>query len=125
MITLIVPKTDEIAASLITRADENTVKFPENTHYTNKSLIEWVEKNAVELNTKNAVILTGNEHVFNTLRVMLHNGELTTDELRIEFHTENSTITITAYDDGSLSDWPEGFMDDWDNELMMLLEPVK
>lgn len=130
MITLITIKTDELAEKALETLDDTAIKFPENQFFTNKAIRNWVIMNAEQMNADDAVIITGSEHVLNMLRLLVKNKKIDNKDIRIKYysginkrgkliHNEKEQIRIMT--DGSLNYWPDGFFDDWNEELRMLL----
>lgn len=72
---------------------------------------------------------THSDHVLNGVRVAVHQGKLRASDTRIHFFQRRMTDAETAQevlspmldDQGRLSFWPDGFFDEWDKALEMLI----
>ena len=73
------------------------------------------------------IIETHSDHILNAIRVATKEQVITPEQSKIYFftRTENSLATQTTEiciePDGSVSQWPEGFFDEWDNQLDKLI----
>ncbi|MEG4273883.1 MULTISPECIES: DUF3696 domain-containing protein [unclassified Microcoleus] len=80
------------------------------------------------------VIETHSDHVLNGIRLAVHGGKIDPKDVRLHyFHRDNKekerqavTEVISPKIDrnGRIDRWPEGFFDEWDNSLEILLEPA-
>jgi predicted ATPase len=67
------------------------------------------------------------DHILNALRVAVKNKDLTPDDLQIFYFAENQDddaphiFTPQIDTDGRIDEWPDGFFDEWNNNLMELL----
>jgi predicted ATPase len=67
------------------------------------------------------------DHILNALRVAVKNKNLNTDDLQIFYFAENpdedtpNIFTPQVDEDGRIDEWPDGFFDEWNNNLMELL----
>ncbi len=77
-------------------------------------------------------IETHSDHVINGVRVAVKNGLISPDDVNIfffkrdldtKFKGSGDTLISRIFLDseGELSDYPEGFLDEWDNQLMKLI----
>lgn len=67
-------------------------------------------------------IETNNDHLFNSLRVNTLKGNVFDDEIAfIYFDSDNNLHQPEIDSDGRIDDWPDGFFDEWNNNLNMLL----
>lgn len=66
-------------------------------------------------------IITNSDHIINRLRVAKKNKEI--DELSIEFYPfESDKVIIIEVDkNGTCSEYPKGFLDEWANQLTKLI----
>jgi len=77
------------------------------------------------------VVETHSDHVLNSIRVAVHDGELEPDDVQLHFfkrHEQDGQIVVVSPQidqDGRLDQWPDGFFDEWDNSLEALLQPRK
>ena len=68
------------------------------------------------------------DHIFNGLRIAVHEGILSHEEVKVHFFSRNTdgmtNINSLKMDkDGRIDKWPEGFFDEWDKALDKLLFP--
>ncbi|MEV5928980.1 AAA family ATPase [Streptomyces sp. GESEQ-13] len=72
------------------------------------------------------VMETHSDHVLNGLRLQVKNGRLAAGETAVHYFRRKgqSTEVISPVigPDGTLSEWPEGFFDEWENSLDQLLD---
>lgn len=74
---------------------------------------------------------THSDHVLNGVRLAVKNGGLHPEQVGIHFFSRSETkgeprliATSPSIDgDGRISDWPDGFFDEWDAALSQLLKP--
>lgn len=67
-------------------------------------------------------IETNNDHLFNSLRANTLKGNVFDDEISFIYFDVNNDLHQPEIDsDGRLDDWPDGFFDEWDNNLNILL----
>ena len=77
------------------------------------------------------VVETHSDHVLNGIRVAVHQGLLKPEKVNLHFFQRakepnkiNSEIISPKIDqDGRLDQWPDGFFDEWDKSLDILLAP--
>ncbi|OKJ09142.1 AAA family ATPase [Kitasatospora sp. CB01950] len=71
------------------------------------------------------IVETHSDHVLDGTRLAVKQGRLTAADTAVHFFRGNGAgveiITPTVTDDGSLSEWPEGFFDESENTLDQLL----
>lgn len=70
------------------------------------------------------VVETHSDHVLNGLRLAVKDNILHHDDLMLHYFRNNGTTELTSPvidPDGMVSEWPEGFFDEWDNAVMRLL----
>lgn len=78
------------------------------------------------------VIETHSDHVLNGIRLAVHGGKLDPKDVQLHYfqrqNKEGQAVTdvISPKIDrnGRIDSWPEGFFDEWDNSLEILLEPA-
>lgn len=68
------------------------------------------------------------DHIFNGLRIAVHEGILSHEEVKVHFFARNTdgmaNIDSLKMDkDGRIHKWPDGFFDEWDKALDKLLFP--
>ncbi|WP_030859355.1 AAA family ATPase [Streptomyces sp. NRRL S-37] len=72
------------------------------------------------------VMETHSDHVLNGLRLQVKNGRLAAGETAVHyFRRKGQTTEVVSPvigEDGTLSEWPEGFFDEWENSLDQLLD---
>jgi predicted ATPase len=73
------------------------------------------------------IIETHSDHFMDGLRIDVHDGRLAPDKAAIHYFVrkgiEASVQSPTIDNDGRLSEWPEGFFDQYDQNLARLLAP--
>lgn len=67
------------------------------------------------------IILTYSEHVLNAVRIAVLRGLVKADDVVIEYHTAEGKLHPRIYSDGAIDSWPEGFFDQTDIQLEMIL----
>jgi predicted ATPase len=78
------------------------------------------------------IIETHSDHVLNGIRVAVHGGKIKPDDVQLHYfqrtaNTERaSTEVISPKIDrnGRIDRWPDGFFDEWERNLDILLEPA-
>jgi predicted ATPase len=78
------------------------------------------------------VIETHSDHVLNGIRLAVHGGNIDPKDVRLHYfqrqNKEGQAVTevISPKIDrnGRIDRWPDGFFDEWDNSLEILLEPA-
>ncbi|SPT60102.1 DUF3696 domain-containing protein [Actinomadura madurae] len=73
------------------------------------------------------IVETHSDHILNGVRLAVKRAELPADDVRLlYFHRQDDGIidivNPTIGPDGMLSDWPQGFFDEWDRSLDQLLD---
>ncbi|MGC0377630.1 AAA family ATPase [Streptomyces sp. SAI-229] len=72
------------------------------------------------------VMETHSDHVLNGLRLQVKNGRLAAGETAVHYFRRKGQTTEVVSPvigpDGTLSEWPEGFFDEWENSLDQLLD---
>jgi predicted ATPase len=61
------------------------------------------------------------EHILNSLRVGIKCKELEPSDFCIFYFGQQEIFKPKVDADGRIDDWPDGFFDEWDNNLMQLL----
>ncbi len=85
-------------------------------------LISLVASQGVQI-----IIETHSDHILNSIRVCTKEGIISKEKSKIYFfqHNQNSLSSfateISINSDGSVTSWPSGFFDEWDNQLDKLL----
>ena len=75
------------------------------------------------------IVETHSDHVLNGIRVAVHDGKLDPDAVAIHYfqrREQDAMIEIISPHldrDGRIDEWPDGFFDEWEHNLMALLEP--
>jgi predicted ATPase len=70
------------------------------------------------------ILETHSDHVLNGIRLAVHGGLLDPDLVRLHFFQSSGVSSPRMNRKGRISEWPEGFFDEWDNSLAALLQPV-
>ncbi|MFJ8145209.1 DUF3696 domain-containing protein [Streptomyces sp. NPDC096094] len=72
------------------------------------------------------IVETHSDHVLNGLRLAAKNGVVSASDTAVHFFRRNGLraefVTPRIHDDGTLSEWPAGFFDEWENSLEQLLD---
>ncbi len=72
------------------------------------------------------IVETHSDHVLNGLRISVKNGRIAAASTAVHFFRRNDqsgeVISPLMGDDGMLSEWPQGFFDEWENSLDQLLD---
>ncbi|MER6080131.1 DUF3696 domain-containing protein [Streptomyces sp. NPDC001833] len=72
------------------------------------------------------VMETHSDHVLNGLRLRVKQGQLAPDATAVHYFRRkdqtSEVVTPVIGPDGRLSEWPEGFFDEWENSLDQLLD---
>ncbi|MEU6377903.1 DUF3696 domain-containing protein [Streptomyces sp. NPDC046909] len=72
------------------------------------------------------IVETHSDHVLNGLRLAVKNGVIPASDTAVHYFRRRGLraeiVTPRIHDDGSLSDWPTGFFDEWENSLEQLLD---
>jgi predicted ATPase len=75
------------------------------------------------------VIETHSDHLLNGIRLAVHDGKIDPDQVQLHFlQRQERTARIEVISpridrDGRIDQWPDGFFDEWERNLMALLEP--
>ena len=71
------------------------------------------------------IIETHSDHVLNGIRVAVKQGDISQENVQINFfsqHDGNTSIATPMIDkNGHINEWPEDFFDEWDKQLLELL----
>ena len=78
------------------------------------------------------VIETHSDHVLNGIRLAVHGGKLDPKDVQLHYfqrqNQEGQAVTDVVSPkidrNGRIDRWPDGFFDEWDNSLEILLEPA-
>lgn len=74
------------------------------------------------------LVETHSDHFLDGVRLDVRRGRMTSDLAKIHFFTregaESHVTSPRLQSDGSLSDWPKGFFDEKDENLLGLLGPI-
>ncbi|MEY8216000.1 MAG: DUF3696 domain-containing protein, partial [Colwellia sp.] len=85
-------------------------------------LIALAASNGVQI-----IIETHSDHILNGIRVATRKGDIKKEQTKVYYFSKQvdalavNVQEIMIESDGSVSDWPEGFFDEWDNQLGKLL----
>jgi predicted ATPase len=73
------------------------------------------------------IVETHSDHILNGVRLSVKHELLSAEDVVLQyFHREDGGIGIVSPamgSDGMLSQWPQGFFDEWDRTLDQLLDP--
>lgn len=75
------------------------------------------------------VIETHSDHVLNGIRLAVHGGKLSPNDVQLHYfqrNPENGQALVTSPQidrNGRIDQWPDGFFDEWDKSLEALLMP--
>lgn len=91
-----------------------------------KELVELMLRHAAAWSRGGCDVLTTNEHVVNGIRLAVKRGILTPDDVDILWYPEGSIANVEVRVDvnGALSEYPNGFMDTWNDVLLELMTPA-
>jgi predicted ATPase len=76
------------------------------------------------------IIETHSDHVLNGIRIAVHGGRLKPNDVALHFFqhqlTPETPIVVSPKIDrnGRIDQWPDGFFDEWDRSLDVLLDPA-
>jgi predicted ATPase len=72
------------------------------------------------------VVETHSDHVLNGIRVAVHGGRLKPEDVTLNFFQHADTLVVSPKIDrnGRIDQWPDGFFDEWDKSLDILLDPA-
>src|SRR5947209_6033760 len=74
------------------------------------------------------VLETHSDHILNGIRVAVHDGKLAPDNVQIHFFQRQKdgqaqVLSPRIDRNGRIDQWPNGFFDEWDKNLELLLLP--
>ncbi len=78
-------------------------------------------------NGLNIILETHSDHIINGIRIAIKRKDISNDKVLFNFFEQGDKVgqnTIRQIDideDGNLSDWPKGFFDQYENDLMDLM----
>lgn len=78
------------------------------------------------------VIETHSDHVLNGIRLAVHGGKLKPEDVQLNYFQRQeqqgqfftTVVSPRINRSGRIDKWPDGFFDEWDKSLEILLEPV-
>jgi len=78
------------------------------------------------------VIETHSDHVLNGIRLAVHRGKLKPEDVQLHYFQRQEqqgqfftkVVSPRINRNGRIDKWPDGFFDEWDKSLEVLLEPV-
>ncbi|KMO95798.1 DUF3696 domain-containing protein [Streptomyces roseus] len=72
------------------------------------------------------IVETHSDHVLNGLRITVKNDRIAASDIAVHFFRRSGqsgeVVSPRMGDDGMLSEWPQGFFDEWENSLDQLLD---
>lgn len=79
------------------------------------------------------VVETHSDQILNGIRLAVHGGKIESEDVQLHYfqRQENQgqafikVVSPRINKDGRIDRWPDGFFDEWENILMVLLEPAK
>ncbi|ODG97135.1 ABC transporter permease [Nostoc sp. KVJ20] len=79
------------------------------------------------------VVETHSDQILNGIRLAVHGGKIESEDVQLHYfqRQENQgqafikVFSPRIDKDGRIDRWPDGFFDEWENSLMVLLEPAK
>lgn len=79
------------------------------------------------------VVETHSDQILNGIRLAVHGGKIEPEDVQLHYfqRQENQgqafikVVSPRIDKDGRIDRWPDGFFDEWDNSLIVLLEPAK
>ena len=73
------------------------------------------------------IIETHSDHLLNGIRLAIYDGLLAPDDVMLHFFARSGSVsdvkTPKLDRNGRLNYWPNGFFDEWDKNLELLLQP--
>lgn len=70
---------------------------------------------------KEDIVFTNNDHFLNGVRLSVKDGKLNPENLLIIFVKEDGIATKEILSDGSIQGWEDGFFDELEKSLMLLM----
>lgn len=74
------------------------------------------------------IVETHSEHVVNGIRIAVKNKMISKDKVQVDFFYKDNEAgykhtykSLYISENGKMSSWPQGFLDEWENSLMELL----
>ncbi len=79
------------------------------------------------------VIETHSDHVLNGIRLAVHGGKIKPDDVQLHYFQRKqkpgqafiNVVSPRIDRNGRIDKWPDGFFDEWENSLDVLLEPAR
>jgi predicted ATPase len=79
------------------------------------------------------VVETHSDHILNGIRLAVHGGKIEPEDVQLYYFQRQQNqgqafikvVSPRINRDGRIDRWPDGFFDEWDNSLIVLLEPAK
>ncbi|RCJ20235.1 ABC transporter permease [Nostoc sp. ATCC 43529] len=79
------------------------------------------------------VVETHSDQILNGIRLAVHDGKLEPEDVQLHYFQRQEqqgqasikVVSPRIDKDGRIDRWPDGFFDEWDNSLTVLLEPAK
>lgn len=79
------------------------------------------------------IVETHSDHILNGIRVAVHDGKLNPNDVQLHYFQRQKKEGFAVIEvispkidrRGRIDKWPEGFFDEWDKSLEILLEPVE
>jgi predicted ATPase len=79
------------------------------------------------------VIETHSDHVLNGIRLAVHGGKIKPEDVQLHYFQRQEkqgqgfteVVSPRINRSGRIDKWPDGFFDEWDKSLEVLLEPVE
>jgi predicted ATPase len=79
------------------------------------------------------IIETHSDHVLNGIRVAVHGGKIKPDDVQLHYFQRTADIERASTEvispkidrNGRIDRWPDGFFDEWERNLDILLEPAR
>lgn len=79
------------------------------------------------------IIETHSDHVLNGIRLAVHDGKLSPDDVQLHYFQRiekegiamSKVVSPSIDRNGRIDQWPDGFFDEWDNILYKLLKPAE
>lgn len=79
------------------------------------------------------VVETHSDQILNGIRLAVHDGKIEPEDVQLHYFQRQEqqgqafikVVSPRIDRDGRIDRWPDGFFDEWENILMVLLEPAK
>ena len=67
------------------------------------------------------VLETHSDHITNGIRLSVHGGKLDPNDVQLHYFQRKQVVSPHMDDKGRIDNWPDGFFDEWDKSLEVLI----